>query len=214
MKKNFLYILFSSITLIACCISYWLYSVSSSDGKMDYNKYKEYLFLFKDSEIKNLDKLFCMSFVNERDVYTNFNYKHLYFISVWEFKDLKSIDLNSISVNINKNLDNIKFDDTRGYGKDILFEKNIDFKGKMKVDLDEKSIVEKEINGLNYKGFYGLVDRMVFGNGEKDLVLFHSTKKKIPTILVLYKNKNSFYVIKIESDSAIDTSILEIFNLK
>ena len=218
MKKNFLYILFSAITLIACCISYWLYSLFANGPHIDFNKKKDYLFLFKDSEAKNIDWNLSIAEVGNKYVYSFLNYKHVDFVYVWEFKSLENVDFKTCLINQNKNLDEKMFDFGMGdillKNPVILYGGDVDFMGNFQIDLDKKSTINNFIQEPNYKGFFGEINGMTFNTGKKNILRFNYPKGKRQTILLLYKNKNSFYVIMIESDKPIDLSILEIFNFK
>lgn len=181
--------------------------------------YKEYMWLIK--EPKYLNKMFYSGYVNEKYNYNTFIHKKDYYISIWDFKDLKYIDLNSISINTNRNLslENIIFDFPRqvydsGLNPEISLVYDLDFRNVMHVFLDEKSCIDEYIEKPNCKGFRGEINRMIFGNGEKNLILFDYPKEKVATLLLLYKYNNGFYLIMVESKKPIESKIIEIFNLK
>ncbi len=218
MKKNFLYILFSVIILIASCFSYWFYSLVAKWPHLDFSKTKEYFFLFKDSEIKNLDRNLCSTEVGNKYVYNFFNYKHVDFISVWEFKKLKKLNFRTPLINQNKHLDNKKFEfgmgDIAYHNPIILYGNDIEFNDNFQIDLDEKSIINKLIDGPNYSGFYAEINGMAFANGERNVIRFNYPKGKVSTMLILYKKSNNFYVIMVRSNKSIDPNVIKIFNLQ
>lgn len=219
MKKSFIFIFIIIVIIIGCYLSYSLASGIFKRGQPSRKIYKEYMWLIKDH--KYLNKMFYSGYVSEKYNYNTFIYKKDYHISIWDFKDLKSIDLESISININRNLslDNVIFDHliplpNSGLNPKISLTDSLDFKNVMHIFLDEKSCIDEYIEKPNCKGFRGEINRMIFGNGEKNIILFDYKKEKVATLLLLYKHNKGFYLIMVESKKPIDSKIIEIFNLQ
>ena len=90
----------------------------------------------------------------------------------------------------------------------------------MILNLGENTKIIKELQGKNYKGFYGLVDKMSICNkkGEPQIYL-NFAKSQTPTVLLLYKSHNSFYLIMVNPNNElyknikIDENIIKILKL-
>jgi hypothetical protein len=210
-------------TLVLIVISYFIwffYGIIRYSHSSDWETYKEYMWIFKDSVKKDIDTDFNYSYVRKRDVYNNIHYKgSSYNIIVWEFKDLSNVDLKEISINQNINLDNIEF--TSGEilnaksDLEITINYGFDFNYKMSVNLDAESKIEKNIEGINYKGFSGYINKMSLSDKKnKHQIIFNYTNGKTPTVLLLYKGHQSFYLIMINAEKPLDENIIKILNLK
>lgn len=185
---------------------------------------KDYLWLFKDSTKTYVDNRFAFSYYKESDYQNSYCYKNQYTITIWEFNALHSFELKDASINLNVNLQDIDI----SYGKgEILNSKSnpktvikygTTFNSKINISLDNNSSILKDIESKNYKGFYGIVNRMAFTNEkDEDYIQFVYPEERIPTLLLLYKSSKGFYIIIVESHNAkytFDETFTEIFNLK
>jgi hypothetical protein len=91
----------------------------------------------------------------------------------------------------------------------------------MTINLDGLSKIDGTFAGANYKGFYGSINQMTFSNekGEPQILFDYSDKPYkdsfSPSVFILYKGHQSFYVIIVNSKQPFkDASIINIFNLQ
>jgi hypothetical protein len=128
-----------------------------------------------------------------------------------EFKD--------ITFTQNANLENVRFRSGQILNRHTDLEINIKngfvLGNSIKVFLDEYSKIEKNIQGDNYKGFYGFINKMTLSD-EKDChqIIFDYTKGRTPTLLILYKREQSLYLIMFNSENSFDEDIINVLNLE
>jgi hypothetical protein len=176
------------------------------------------MWIFKDSVKSDIDTNFCYSYLKKRDVYNNFHYKGTYNIIIWEFKDLSIAELKKATINQNVNLDDVKFGSGEILNKksdlEITIKYGFAFNYTMNVNLDGYSKIERNFEGANYKGFYGSINKISLSDekGEHQILLDY-TKGQTPTVFLLYKGHQSFYLIMINSEKPLDESIINILNL-
>jgi len=196
---------------------------------------KKYLFFFKDSIVSKVDTSENFSWISDQDILTHFiyyddlknkkdyyepndtSYNNYYFI-IWEFKSLKEYEIDNVFINEHSVIGKSEFElgqtlDSKSFCPiSIKYLYNIDG---MILNLSDKSKVIKRLVGKNYKGFYGLIDKMSICNkrGEPQ-IYFNFAKSQHPTVLLLYKAHSSFYLIMINSSKKIDESIINILNLE
>jgi hypothetical protein len=221
MNKVFRIIVALVITLIVGYFSYFLYEFFINSHLPSKQKYKEYIWIFKDSVKSEIDSNSCISLVKKRDVYNNFRYKGTYNIIIWEFKDQNITDLNEVVFTQNANLYNIKFRSgqvlNKGSDLEISIKSGFAFNDTIKVILDEYSQIERKVNGSNYKGFYGFVNNMSLSDEQdRHQIIFDYTGGKTRTVFLIYKGHNSFFLIMINTinpEMQFDESIIDILNL-
>lgn len=180
---------------------------------------KKYFNMFNDSARTNVDTLFCSSSVKKNDVYSHFIYKKNYYVSIWEFKNMESISLDEIHYNQKANLDEIKFLagevlDVKS-SRELTIKFGFNFNNTMQVNLDEYSKIKKTFSGKNYKGFYGIANRIALSDGEGEHQLYFDYENmQAPVLYIFYKKQPSFYVITIDTDSIpLDEKMVGIFKL-
>jgi len=222
------------IAIIICYLSYFVYGIvkiAIYGHSSDWETCKQYMWIFKDSAINSLvnppQKFLCYSAVKKRDVHNVFHYFHhdIYTVIIWEFKDLGNTDLNKVAVNSNVNLSNIKFHSGEILHSDsstpITINYGFAFHNALNINLDSYSKIDGTFEGANYKGFYGKINKMSFSDDQgKHQIIFDYTPKPYktsfsPTVFLLYKRRQSFYVIIINSKHPFkDASIINILNLQ
>lgn len=218
MNKTLKVIIAGIIAIIISYFFYFFYGIIRYSHSSDWQTYKQYMSIFKDSAKKDINPNFCYSYVKERDVYNNFDYKDIYTIIVWEFKDLANAELKKSTINQNVDLEDVKFEagEILNKGSDLEFTINYGFvfNSAMNVNLDKYSKIERTFKGANYKGFYGSVNQMSLSNekGEQQ-ILSGFTKGQTPTVFLFYKGHQSFYIIMINSKNPFDENIIKILNL-
>lgn len=229
-KRIFKKILISVAVIYASIICHLFYSMHESQFN---NSNDRHIYIFKESALEHIHKP-SYSWVTEKDVLTNFiYYKDItkkdiifkndtcydnYYIGVWEFKTLKDCELDDVFINKRCVIGNSKFilgetlDGKGAYSIPIRYLYKIDG---MIINLGMNSKVLKDFQGVNYKGFYGLVDVMSICNRKGVPQIFFNFKTlPTPTVLLLYKGHNSFFLIKIHSDKKIDENVIDILDLK
>lgn len=210
-------IIIASIIIISY-LSYFFYGIIRYSHSSDWQTYKQYMWIFKDSAKADINTNFCYSYVKERDVYNNFDYKDIYNVMVWEFKDLGNADLKKSTINQNVNLEDVKFDSgeilNKGSNLELTINYGFVFNSSINVNLDKYSKIEKNFKGANYKGFYGSINKMSFSNekGEHQ-ILSDFTKQITPALFLFYKGRQSFSIIMIYSKKPFDENIIKILNL-
>ena len=191
---------------------------------------KQYMWLFKESIKNSIDpasQSICYSLVKKRDIYNIFHYhqgSNMYPMVIWEFKDMANADLNKIPINQHVDFGYIKvrgeiFDSQSSSPVTVKY--TAAFHNAMNVNLDGLSKIDGTFSGPNYKGFYGSINKMSFSNekGEHQIIFDYSYKPHkdsfSPTVFLLYKGHQSFYVIIVNSEQPFkDASIINIFNLQ
>lgn len=217
------------IAVVICCLIYFVYVTYWYSH--DWETCKQYMWFFNDSAMNNLIEpyghLVCASDIKKRDVRNVFPYSqdgNMYPIVIWEFKDLADANLNKITIN-----QHIDFSDTKLRGiildtqssMPVTVKYTAAFHNTMNVNLDGLSKIDGTFSGPNYKGFYGSINKMSFSNekGEHQIVFDYTDKlyktSFSPTVFLLYKGHQSFYVIIINSKQPFkDASIISILNLQ
>ena len=230
-KVKLKHILISAVVILAFFFFHLLYTghhgVFNSIGR-------KYIFLYKDSIINKVNTVSNFSWVADQDILNHYiyyedlknkrlyyepddtSYNNYYFV-IWEFKTLKNYNLEDVFINTHSIIPESKF-----IWGETLNSKSycpISIKYLYKIDglilnLDENSKVLKELHGKNYKGFFGLVNKMSICNkkGEPQ-IYFNFAKSQHPTVLLFYKGHNGFYLIMINSRKKIDENIIKILNL-
>ncbi len=191
-----------------------------------------YLFLFKDSILDYIDTtsvssvagndiinsfIYTENFKNDKSIYLQDKIYNSYFIDIWHFKQLSNYKLDDAFINTNSVVENSVFD----FGETLDPESNcpISIKYFYKIDgivlnCGEGTKIIKTYNEKNYKGFYGLVNKMSICSKRGEPQIYISYKKpQTPTIILLYKRQNSFYLIKINANKKLDENIIKILNL-
>lgn len=181
--------------------------------------YKACAWIFADSAKKGIDTLFAGSSLRNSDQIYTYVYNHDYYVSIWEIKALRDVDLKKIIINQSVYLSHVELypgetlDKGSGLETDVKF--GPFFKDKIAIDLDEYSKIYKTFEKDNFKGFYGSVSRMAFENGDGQILAMKDYPLgMMQTLFVLYKANNSFYMITINSRKQIDESTINILNLK
>lgn len=213
------------VAIFAVIISLLLVHLCSNAHRGNWNKSKEYMWIFKDSVKKDIDTTISFSWIKKRDICNDFIYKGHYLITLWDFKDLYSLDLDDVIINSNVTINDIDISGGKG---EILNSKSSPktvvkfgktFHTKIKISLDASSTILKNISSNNYKGFYGIVNKMSFTNeSDDDYIQFIYPDGKIPTVFLAYKNKSGLYLIIIESNNntnfKFDETILDILDIE
>jgi len=215
MKKK---VIIGLILISVAYVMFNVYTVVKYMHHFDNETYKNYSFLLKDSVKKRMNPYFSGSYVGGLDIYNSINYKD-FNITIWEFKDLNLTKLENTSINTNIKLNDVKIGSGEVINKkanpEISIKYGFTFKNRIKINLDESSKIIEKIDSINYKGFYGIINKMSFSDEKGEhLILFNYPQGKLPTLFLLYKTSESFYVIMIESDKQFDESIIHILNLK
>jgi hypothetical protein len=192
---------------------------------------KQYLWLFRDSSMSDLIEAYghleCASYIKKNDTYNSFPYSqdgNMFPIIIWEFKDMKNADLNKIITNQHIDLSRVGM---RGEildaqsSRPVTVKYTAAFHNAMIINLDGLSKIDGTFAGPNYKGFYGSINQMTFSNekGEPQILFDYSDKPYkdsfSPSVFILYKGHQSFYVIIVNSKQPFkDASIINIFNLQ
>lgn len=203
-----------SLYILYAIYNYHRYAYSFGDSD-----FKEYLWLFKDSFINEIDTVGYSESLRQSDVIFYYHYKKEYVINIWEFKDLGGINLRKIAINKNVNLSDINFAFTEIISaksdQPISVNQAPLMKNSFNVNIDEQSSIDSSFESINYKGFYGTINKMSFSDdkGEHYCVLdFLSDRKK--ELFLLYKGKHSLFAITIDSRKLDGYNVNSIFNLQ
>ncbi len=211
-------------------LAYFAYETVRYGHSHDWNTCKQYIWFFKESVKQDIDPpgSLCISWIKKRDVNNVLHYCHnneTYPVTIWEFKDLANIDLDKITIKRNVNLSDIKFISGEVLHSESSFPVTINygfaFHNALNINLDSYSKIDGTFAGPNYKGFYGKIHKMSFSDEKgKHQIIFDYTDKPhktsfSPTVFLVYKGHQSFYVIIINSEKPFkDASIINILNLQ
>jgi hypothetical protein len=211
------------LTIIASLIigyySWSLFIIVKNRHHVDMSDYSPYMWIFKDSIKNDVDTDMFISYTKERDLYYDYVLKSGYFVSIWEFKDLGQIKLSDVPIHRDVSLSDVEI-----LSKEVLNSKDIPsiitelgfkFVGSIGLNIDDQSKIIKQLDTPNYKGFYGMVNKLSLSNEKgKHLIIFDYSRKNKPTLFLFYKTTKSFYVILINSRNVpFDESIIKLLNL-
>ncbi|MEY3499766.1 MAG: hypothetical protein RL308_1435 [Bacteroidota bacterium] len=189
----------------------------------DWELHRDYMWIFKDS-IKNDIDTIGFSYVGKDNILNNFHYKSDiynydfgYNIIVWEFKNLKKINLKEISINNQFDLYNIQFEEGETLNKGTDLETDVkygfSFDNGINLNVDESDSIISYYNGSNYKGCYGYFRQISLSN-KKDghQIIFHNYLDSALTSILIYKKGSSIFLIVIQSEKHFDDDIINLFN--
>ncbi len=148
-----------------------------------------------------------------------------YSIFEWEIFDLKNLNIKDVSINIKKNYSNkldFYYNLYRDDNPEVHIAHRLEFKTKkININLDEKSKILKFYESSNYKGFFGIVNKMSISNSNNEnYATFDYKFGQRNTILIVYKTINSFYIIHFRPPGyekigeELQENIINILNLK
>ncbi len=222
MKKIRLKHILISIVVIYGCL--FLHQLYTGHHTVFNTISRNYLFLFKDSAASKLDYPTSYSCVSQQDIYNSYLYNDdKYCVMIWEFNDLRNYSLEDVFLNTHSIIRKSEFSWEETLDSKSFLPISIKYLYKidgMILNLGENTKIIKELQGKNYKGFYGLVDKMsICDKRGEPQIYFNFTKNQTPTVLLLYKGHNSFYLIMVNpnnelyKDIKIDENIIKILKL-
>ena len=220
MNKTLKVIAYSIFAIIISFLIYFVGGFFIYGHGTDWDRYKEYTFLLKDSVSNNLIEFGNFSDVGYKDITTTFHTKDSIRITIWDFKDLAQMDLKKVKFTQDVDLDNLKFN--RGevlfYKSDIpvTVEYGFSFDNALVINTDQYCTILTHIEKTNYRGFYGQINKLSLSNGitNKHLILFSYRDGQTPALFLLCKSHQSFYLILIDSKKPFDEKIINVLNLK
>lgn len=237
MTKKIKYTLIGIAVIVVGYIAYFIGDYAIHGHSTDWKKWHEYVYLFDDSIIQDVDTFLASSYVTQNDIQTTFHYipnssgrtieeKFLYNnpkdtayrVLFWEFKKLSQVNVADVDIRTNQNLDNLKL--KRGEILDSKSDQRLSIHfgfeyARMSVNVDNKSTIEEYINGKNFKGFLGTVNRLSLSNEKNEHEIYIDyvpTPKKV--LFLIYNSNNRFYIIIIDSEKDFNASIMNILNLE
>ncbi|MBP6302607.1 MAG: hypothetical protein KBB37_09805 [Bacteroidia bacterium] len=208
--------------LVAIVLGYCVYffTVLTYSHSVDWDMDKQYLWLFKDSVIKEINTDYSYSDVEDRDVYNNFHYKD-YNIVIWDFKDLRDANLQNVVIKNQVELGSsaVKFSSGEILNKksdmEIAVKFRFAFSDAMNINIDTYSEIYKPIQGKNYKGFYGNLNKFSLSDGKDEhQIIFDYTEGKTQSVVLVYKNQRGFYLIVINSKQKLDENCIDVLNIE
>ncbi|MPQ47318.1 hypothetical protein GCQ56_09875 [Marinifilum sp. N1E240] len=215
MNKIVKIIVSGAIALVISCVAFFVYESLRYSHSRSWEKWKEYTWLIKDSE-KHVD--IGHSNVRERAIHTLFWYdNHTRFV-IWEFKDLGKIDLDNIFFDEKFTLDEVDIRSGEVFNPNaknrVRVKYGYSFNNAFSIHLDKQSEIRKRFEGANYKGFSADISKMSFSNEYREHQILFDYQEKIPSVVVLYKARGSFYVIIIDSKHPIHWTAINYLNLE
>lgn len=204
-------------------VFYFIIYIRTNTHHSSWDNQKEYLWLFTDSAIKDIDPHFQGSWVKDNDILCHFIYKEHFLVSIWHFDDLDKIKLTDAVINYDKSTQDIDI----MYGKgEVLNSKSSlqtavrfgrNFDNRINVNLSKNSTIQDTFQSSSYKGFLGTIDGMSFTNSKfEDYIYFRYPDGRMQTLLVLYKSARGFFIIQVETNDpeiSINKELVNIFNL-
>lgn len=190
--------------------------------KVDVEMHKEYKFLFADSTLGVTSAMDGSSRVQSSNILNAYHYPSKCRTYIWEFKDLKSLCVDSIRICLDDGISHVDIKRSQilnsGGSYPIEVRRPLDFKGGVSVNLNDRTKVLSYIKSKNYTGFTGLVGRIsLCDKNNEHQIVFHNYSDLKPALFVLYKGYGSFFLIMVRSNSEtgmIDDEMLKIFNLE
>lgn len=174
--------------------------------------------LFTPSVLSDIDPFLVSGRMRKTDQIYTYVYKRDYYVLIWRINALKNLDLAKVPIDTDVYLDNVEL---RGeiLDADSPLQTEVRygpfFKDSLVVDLDEYSKMSESFDGPSYRGFYGTVSKIAFENGKGQILAMENyTEQIMPTLFVMYKAHDGFYMIIINSKKPFGLGILKILNLK
>lgn len=219
MKKKLRFLAWGVLAIIICVAAYYVTIDIVYSYHLEFYKQIPLSQMFTDSARENIDTLFLGGSIRKGDKIYTYIYSHIYYIEIWEIKSLKDVDLKEIAINKNAYLSHVELYPGEILDAHSFCETHVKFgpffKDKINIELDQFSGISKTIEGSDYRGFYGTVGRMAFENGEGQILAFlNYTEQVEPTLFLMYKTSEDFYMITINSDKPFDESIMNILSLR
>lgn len=195
---------------------------------------QKYLYIFKDSIQYKIDEnpaswvgrhdnlvhfIYYDSIKDKRDYYevddTTYNN---YYIAVWNFESLNNYSLNEVYINSSSHIEITSYLygetlDPDGYcPTTVKFLYDIDG---LILNVSDDSKIIKEFSGENYKGFYGLLNKVSISNRKGAPQIYFNFKKSLtPTIFIIHSGSSGFHLIKINATKHLNEDIIKVFNLQ
>ena len=136
---------------------------------------------------------------------------------MWAIKGLSSVDPDTVPINTDVFLNKVSLRGEildKGGAREVQVRFGPFFNQRLEIDLDENSKIIRMYEGKNYRGFYGIVDRMVFENGHKQILCMQDFESgNAPTLFLMYKARGSFYLILISGDRPFGEDMMHVLNL-
>ena len=166
--------------------------------------------ILNDSIVQNINTLTARTYVGNKDIYMSFNYERaffrtkkdtVFFVTFWAFKELDHMKVGRGEVL--EPHSRLPVSIRYGYKYNDIT-----------INVYNKSDNIKLINGKNYKGFLGDLNRVSFSNEKEDHDIFIDYKPKRPILFLVAKIDSALYLITINSEIKFDESILSIIDFK
>ena len=216
MNRTIRFIIICTVSIVIGYIAYFLFRLSKYGHSINWEDVcKKYTWIFTDSVRNELDTSICLSCVNKRDIINNYLYKSRYTIIFWEVKDFASPKLGQISFKQGCKLSDIKFHSGQLLNKNSSKEITIKFGYKLdkalNVCLDDSSEIDTIIESYNYKGFYGVFNKISFNDNKGNpQILINYAMGKEPGLFLVYIKNDRLYLIIINSKDSFDKDIIKI----
>ena len=209
----------------------------SHNNLKNLKEYDNFLFLFKEEYVKDIDRFTASSYVEKNDVLTTINYVPgislldkekqigfgyrsdiVYHINIWEFKKLTKLSIDSVPIYLKKTLGDLEV----SWGEILEPESEqpiaIKFRydySKMSINVDEGSIIsDSAIRGKNFKGFFGEINRISLSNENEKHKIFMDYIPRMQVLFLVVNKYNQFYIITVTCNKSFDESIIDIFDLE
>lgn len=203
---------------------HFLFTAIKYQHHNNYSSFEKYLWILQDSVQKNVDTMFYVGLERESDnlyEYIVDSQSGKKFITICHFKNIVINDFDSIVFSHDSSLLDLKLfpaeklnleSDVR---PEITIKSKFSISSSLKVSLNHQSKVIKSINSNDYKGFFGVINKISIANNRgKDLILFDYRNRTQPSLFLFYKRHGNLFLVLINSDGQIDESIIDILSLK
>jgi hypothetical protein len=159
--------------------------------------------LFQDSIVKDLHKFYSVG--NDKGAIYAYNYKNDYRIVIWELSDYNLFELNKIEFHKEVDMHEANFSPLATgaieNGPELTIESRLclSFNGNITINIEEGSEILKEIKSDEYRGIYGKFRKIgiIDESNEYQMIFKYGGFLSIPTELILYEARNSFFIIVI-----------------
>lgn len=219
MRRIFKISVITAVVVIAAYVSYY---VALDLIYMHHVRFLDHVpcaWIFADSAKKDINTFDVTASLRKTDKLYTCIYKGHYSVEIWEIETLKNVILQDVAFNKGVPLSNVHLypGEILNSGSDL--ETNVKFgpffDNQLVVDIGESSQVLSTFDEANYRGFYGVMSRMGFENGKGQIVVLENyAQGPKPTLFVLYKTHDSFYIIIVVSDAPFSERLLRIFDLR
>lgn len=200
----------------------------------DWVSKERFTYLFKNETFQHMDTVYIGTAQGRYDAVESYHYypnvninqgmdrillvNEVYIrFSIWKFDKFENIQIGDIKFRTKQDIIDIKLTNGEVIDSESDKRKGIAYGYNYKtitVNTDKESKIRDWFSDVNYKSFIGSFNRISLSNekGEHD-IYYDFIPYRENVLFMIYKSEKGFFLIVIDSDLAIDRSVLKLLNL-